>query len=355
MLKFIRSFLFEEEGGDGGGSGGGGEGGGVAAPPAGGGDTGSIFSGEAQDDGGTPAGGEGGGDPVPGSADPKIINSKNNGDDIVSTPFFKGLYDETGKINKDSFDNLPDHLKKHAEKFKRYDTVESLFSGMSNLISLSGKKGDLTAYERPGEDAPQQMKDDHAKFMKAANNVPDKPEGYGIEKPDTVPQGVWDAMPINDYLKTAHKHNVSPEALSELFELNMKHNMEGVQSAEAEARSYQTAEVESFKKEHGSRAKEVRALAERVQNRFNLDGAAMSSAANVSALARIGAAIGEDNMPSGGGNPDKGLTDRQKALSIVNNENDPMYKAYHDPNHHQHKEAVALKSAFNKSWLASQK
>jgi hypothetical protein len=68
--------------------------------------------------------------------------------------------------------------------------------------------------------------------------------------------------------------------------------------------------------------------------------------------AKFGAMISEDRLISGETNANAGMDDRAKALDIVNNANNPLYKAYHDAEHPQHAQAVEAKSRFNQSWLA---
>jgi hypothetical protein len=75
----------------------------------------------------------------------------------------------------------------------------------------------------------------------------------------------------------------------------------------------------------------------------------------VNALYKIAKSLGEDNLPSHSSDPSAGMTDRQKALDIINNPQNPHHKAYMDPNHPQHDEAVAYRSKLNASWTASQK
>jgi hypothetical protein len=75
----------------------------------------------------------------------------------------------------------------------------------------------------------------------------------------------------------------------------------------------------------------------------------------VNALNKIALAVGEDKLPSGGADSSAGLSDRQKALDIVSNPNNALYKAYHNPNDPQHEHAVAVRSKFNESWVMSQK
>ncbi len=292
--------------------------------------------------------------PVP-TGDPpadgsNITNVKNDGSPVSSKPWFHGLTDINGTLDHASFDRLPDSLKKHADTFKRYKTMDELLHGFSNRITLSGKKGDLTAYERPGEDAPDAVKAEHSTFMKAANNVPETKEGYGLVKPDDVTDEQWAAGGVEQYLEVAHKNNLSPEVVKELFDIQQSFQSKAGEDMQSAIDTARSAEVSKFNEEHKSQAGEVRAKAERVLNRFGMSDDALSSAANVNGLHKIAIALGEDNLPSHVSDPSGAITDRQRAIKIVNDPTDPLHKPYHDANHPQHDDAVAFRSELNRKW-----
>lgn len=349
MRKFIRDILREGEGGEGasGGSGDGGGGGSIfadagnAAPPAG--------------DGTPPANTPPAGDPPPGDSDPNINNARNDGAEMQTPTWFKGLYDETGRINKENLAHLPDGIKKHQKVFERYDSIDSIFNAFSNSITLNGKKGDLSAYERPGEDAPQEAKDKHSSFLKVANNVPDKIEDYGLNKPEGVDQEAWDNSGVKPFLEAAQKHSLSPESVKELFEMQQAHQAQQNEAYASEIAVYNSGEMEKLKQEHKSQFPEVKAKAERVLSRYGMSDDAMGSAENVNGLHKIALALGEDKLPAHNSDPSGGITDRQKAMSILSDKSNPLYAAYHDQNHPQHDEAVSLRSKYNQNWIASQK
>lgn len=357
MFK-LKDILRDEEGG--GGSDAGGDGGSsptatqdASASSSEGSPTSSSRSIFQSDPSGSEQGQEGNGD---GSGQPKVTDTRPKPEgDVMSKPFHIGLYDESGKLDKAAFERLPDHLKKDKQIFEQYDTLADLLHAFGNSKRLNGRKGDLSAYERPGDDAPDSVKEQHQQFLKVANGVPEKPEDYGLSRPEGVPEDQWNQEQANEYAGIFHKHNASPELVREISELNNRFQAEQQQRMQQEDQAYFADEVSKLKAEFKSELPEVRGFAERVVSRFGMDDSAMSSAANVKALYRIGKALGEDRLPSGDGNRDSGMTDRQKALDIVNNPNNPMHKAFHNPNHPEHDEAVAYRSKLNQNWLASQK
>jgi hypothetical protein len=132
------------------------------------------------------------------------------------------LFTADGKINKAAYDAAPENVKKFRTSLEQYETPEALFHALGHNKSLVGAKG-LT---RLPADAPQEAKDAQAKVLREVLGVPDKPEGYGLKKPDQLPEGVtWDDSVVGKYAEVMHKHNLPPEAVQDLVKLNLE--MEG--------------------------------------------------------------------------------------------------------------------------------
>lgn len=79
------------------------------------------------------------------------------------------------------------------------------------------------------------------------------------------------------------------------------------------------------------------------------------SAKVVVAMAKVGEMVSEDRLVSGDGGSSLGQGDRQKALDIVNNANNPLHKAYHQADHPQHAQALEQVASFNRRFHESQK
>lgn len=105
------------------------------------------------------------------------------------------------------------------EKFWRNDSpdVESLAKSYQGLEQLMGKKAQ--AILPPNEKStPEEI----AAFRKALG-VPDSPEGYGIAKPQDLPEGVsWDDNVAKSVAEVAHKHNIPAAAMQELVKLDLQ-------------------------------------------------------------------------------------------------------------------------------------
>lgn len=232
--------------------------------------------------------------------------------------------------------------------------MEALLGGMGNLANLAGKKG----LEPLPKDAPAELVAERQALMRKLNNVPEKPEGYGIKKPDGVPDDQWNGEYVGGILGVLHKHNASPELVQELTKFDGEFSQKlraGGEAAQAQALN---KERETLKTEFGAEFGKKISLAARAAKTLGLDpenDPMFRTAAGVKAMLRVAEMVSEDRLVSGEGGADFGKSDREKALDIVNNPANPLHKAFHDPEHPQHQAAVEQRSTFNKRWHEAQR
>jgi hypothetical protein len=360
-MKLTNIRLYEQAGdagaggGGGGGGAGGGQGAGAAGASGGGGAAGvgagdSLLAGAGQGSGAAGAGGQGGGAAGAGGGQQQQAEAGAG----AGTSWFTGLYDATGKINAAKFDALPEHLKGHKDLFARYHTVEALMGGLATMSSLAGKK----ALAPLPDGASPEAKAERSKLMAQLNNVPEKPEGYGFKKPDSIPEEHWNKDYANGVAAILHKHNVSPEAAKELMEFDAKQAgtmLEKVKAGQAQA---DQAEMATLKETFGADMPKHLDLAVRAVRTAGMDpnDKLFKNAGAVILAAKFGAMISEDRLVSGDSTPaNAGMDDRAKALDIVNNAANPLNSAYHKQDHPRHTEAVEAVSRFNQAYHAKKK
>lgn len=340
-MKWYHQILRAPEGGEGA-EGGSGSGEGASAGDAGtslltAGDTGS--GGEGSEAGG-PTGGEG----------------------HETKPYYIGLYGEDGKINKDNYERLPDHLKDSKGLFEQYDTVEGLLGALKNNKQLASKKG----LEPLSPDAPEKVVQERNALMAKLNNVPEDSKGYGFTKPEDYPENIpWNEERTGKYADILHKHNASPELAKELFVAQVEDAKAEASGVDGKASELFAAEETKLKEEYGAKLPEIVQQAVRGLNSMGImDGdkpvdanhSIFKNAIAVKMAAAYASAVSEDKLVTGaGGSGLNGMSNRDKALDILNNSNNPLYKAYHDPEHPQHEQAVKTRSNFNRLHIESQK
>jgi hypothetical protein len=135
---------------------------------------------------------------------------------------------------------------------------------------------------------------------------------------------------------------------------------ENMATMQRQADEVRSAEIQTLKSEYGEKYQKV--LDNAVQGAMTLGmdretaEASLTSAAMVKAMASVLTKVSEDQLVS----PDlsaqqMGKNYREQALDIMNNPNNPLHKAYFDPMHPQHEQAVRVRSDLNKKWHDSQK
>ena len=281
--------------------------------------------------------------------------------EVTTSPFYMGLYDESGKLNKDKLDALPDHLKDSKDLFGKYDTVESLLGGMRNLAQLAGKKG----LEPLPEGSPEELIKERKGLMDRINKVPEDPKQYGIDRPDGYPEDLpWDTERAGKYAEIFHKYSAPPELVKELMAAEAeqaKAEFAGISSREKEMFA---AEKGKLEQEYGNEFPEMVDKARRGLASMGLtDGdkpvdanhPIFSNAVAVKMAIKYAEAVSEDKLVSGDMDSTGGMSDREKALDILNNPNNPLHKAYHDPEDPRHEQAVQTRSRFNQKWIERQK
>lgn len=225
---------------------------------------------------------------------------------------------------------------------------------MGNLANLAGKKG----LEPLPKDAPAELVAERQALMRKLNNVPEKPEGYGIKKPDNVPDGQWNQEYVGGVLGILHKHNASPELVQELTKFDGEFASKLHQGGEAAQAQAMAKEGETLKTEFGADYSRKIGLAARAAKTLGLDPETdpmFRTAAGVKAMLKVAEMVSEDRLVSGEGGADFGKSDREKALDIVNNPANPLHKAFHDADHPQHQHAVEQRSQFNKRYHEAQR
>jgi hypothetical protein len=193
--------------------------------------------------------------------------------------------------------------------------------------------------------------------MAQLNNVPEKPEGYGFKRPDSIPEGQWNQAYVDGIAGILHKHQISPEAAKELMAFDMEHAGKIGESAKTQAAQAAEAEAKALRDAWGKDYAKQIDLAVRGARTLGMDPTdpVFQSSKVVQMVAKFASMVSEDRLVSGESSANAGQSDRDKALDILNNPANPLHKAYHDQNHPQHAEAVQTRSRFNQAWLAKQK
>lgn len=266
---------------------------------------------------------------------------------VVAKPWREGWIQPDGKINKAAYENLPEHLKPFKDQFARHDTDEALLLAFAHQSSLIGKKG-LMPLPAGASDK------DKAEFntrMREILRVPEKPEGYGLKRPENVPAELWNDDYAKGVSEIAHKHNVSPEALSELAKFDSDFAVKGHGESQAALEKQLNEGNAALQTAWGPEYQKNVQLASQAARTVGLDPSAHPAFRNadiVKAFAKFGAMVSSDKLVSGDSPGNTGGSDMQRGQDIINNKANPLNAAYWDANNPQHGQAMQQVEAFFK-------
>lgn len=253
--------------------------------------------------------------------------------------FFKGLYDETGKIDKTKFELLPEHLKQYRPTLEKYDDIPGLIGGLGNLASLAGKKG----LQPLPEGADEKAKEAFNSTLKGVLKIPDDPKAYGIQRPETLSENLWDQEYGDKVAEFFQANNIPVDVAQALVALDSEHAATIEQQAQEAQSTFLEEQKTKLNNEFGAEFDRKMALAKQTALKLGLDpdGAEYANQADyIIALTRVAAMIGEQGLIDDGSSGGKGLSYRDQALAIIQDPSNPKYEAYHTPNHPQHKSTV---------------
>lgn len=259
---------------------------------------------------------------------------------------FRSVLDESGAFKQGWHEALPDDLKPYAGSLGKYPNVTELLRGLGNAQKLIGQRGNQSL-KPPGADAtPEQL----AEWRKVIG-VPDDPNGYGIKKPDQLPEGVdWNDEEAAAFGKLAHELNLTPAQAQKLMEYDLARSGKMVSSSQAKIESFIKEQREALQKEWGDKFQNNVSRALKAAELLGLDpkdAEIGNSAKMIKALAAAAELMTEDKFV-GSDKVGLGLTGADQAEDIRRNPANPWHNAYHGKEgKDRQKQAAALIARLN--------
>lgn len=258
----------------------------------------------------------------------------------VSSPWYTELYDTTGKLNHAAFDKAPDHIKAQKDYFTRYPTIEDVFFGSGNAFANIGKK----ALAPLPDSATDAMKAERKAHLDMINGVPVDIKGYGLKRPDNVPEGNWSDEAADKLAATLQKYSGSPALGHELLGIQASLVEKSIQQQKQQEQAFMTGEDTTFKT-----AIQNQNLPLDRANELTMRGAALlgidpKSPILVTAEGRLACLKAQQMTAESKFIGDKqsegnqGSDERQQALDITSNPENPKHAAYRNPQHPMYKQ-----------------
>lgn len=205
---------------------------------------------------------------------------------------------------------------------------------------------------RPAADAPPEV---HSAW-RAAHGIPETPEGYGLTRPESVPEAVWNAEDARAFEKWAHAEGLSPELVKKLqgFDVERMQRMAGTiqQQEAAKAEQMRVSEAAELGKRFGdkldSQLSDLQSVAQASGRDPGIFNPASDKFWGVEAVSFFGDMLkriprGEDGTMRNIGAPSaSGAYDKTWAKAALNPSH-PDYAALNNPRDPRHAELTRLR------------
>ena len=241
-----------------------------------------------------------------------------------------------GAFNHAAFEKAPDELKGLKDSVGRYKTADEFLKGFSELQKLAAKKGIVEPLPANATDA---QKKERMELLRRVNGTPEKPDGYGFQRPQDLPEQYWNNEFAAEVQKVMHEEGVSPSAAKKLFDLNLKTTQAAIQQSQAQEKAFwegQDKLARDVATKEGMPFDKVMEWAKAAGRRFGVSDTnpIMKNASALLALARVGRLLGESTLVTGDANEFQVAANTspasaaKEASAIQTDKNHPLYSAY---------------------------
>ncbi|RBP37003.1 hypothetical protein DES53_115144 [Roseimicrobium gellanilyticum] len=241
-----------------------------------------------------------------------------------------------GKFAQGLSAKLSDDLKPYAGSIRKFEgtPIQDVLRSYGELEKKLGQR-----MQPPG---PEARPEEVAAWRKNLG-VPEKPDGYGIARPEDVPVELWNEEMVRGFTAVAHKHHIPAAAAQELVQWWNGQQMSAVSRYHTEAVNHREALVQGLQSEWGERYETNLQGAQRVAAMARLDvndPAIGDNPTVIRALHAMASLVSEDRQETGGSGALR-LTRQQQADDIQTNKSNPLYGDYHGANGSERQAMVA--------------
>lgn len=293
---------------------------------------------------GEPDGGGGGGDPAGGGTiaannssggggDPAVGGQPAGGGGVVAPSFHKEFISEDGKINQNSFANMPEHLKEAIPYISQYKTFEDFLTGAWATKQHVGKNG----LEKLPEGASDELKAAQREQINAVLDIPAAPEAYQLARPETFPEEHWNNDNMNAMAKVFHDNSLTTEQANNVLTEYSKIQQGMLDEVNAVQQTAKEDAIASLTKEFGpvNSTTHQKAIDDAYQA-GQLVGIDLNdprfgnSDVIIKALNKVKSFLSEDVFVSGAsGDNTSSLSSGVEAEKIMTDSSHPLYAKYH--------------------------
>lgn len=237
---------------------------------------------------------------------------------------FRSALDDSGSFKQGWHETLPDDLKPYAGSLSKYPNATELLRGLGNAQKLIGQRPQ--ELKPPGPDATPEQK---ATWFKTIG-VPEKPEEYGLKKPEKLPEGVpWSDEDAAAFAAKAHELGLTPAQVQAIAAFDIERAARGVQKGQGEITAYIEGQKTALKAEWGEKFEANRDKALATAQLLGLDpndAEIGNSAKMIKALHAASQLMSEDKFV-GSDKAGMGMSRADQAEDMLRNKANPWHNA----------------------------
>lgn len=151
--------------------------------------------------------------------------------------------------------------KEHAKMFQNMPKPEALLKSYLEWQKAARVKGELQV---PGEGASDEERAEFDRKLRAATGVPESPEGYRFERPESLPEEMWDAAGAAEFAKFAHEKGIPPKVAADLVAYDAARSQKWAEEQKAAYASEAQALRKEWGEQFGERLDRAKAVAARL-------------------------------------------------------------------------------------------
>lgn len=237
---------------------------------------------------------------------------------------FRSALDDTGAFKQGWHESLPDDLKPYSGSLAKYPNATELLRGFGNAQTMLGKRPQ--ELKPPGADATPEQK---AAWYKTLG-VPDKPEEYGLKKPDNLPDGVpWSDEDATAFAAKAHELGLTPQQVQAIAAFDLDRATKASEKGKGEITAYIEGQKTALKAKWGDKFEANRDKALATAQILGLDpndAEIGNSAKMIEALHAASQLMSEDKFV-GSDKVGVGLSRADQAEDMARNKLNPWHNA----------------------------
>ncbi len=247
-----------------------------------------------------------------------------------ATPWdHRSALDDTGAFKADWTTNLPDDLKAHAGTLGKYTNLKDALAAIGTSQSRIGQLQQQIGQKMrpPGPDATPEQKAEWKKLL----GVPEKPDGYGLQKPEKIPEGAeWSEEQAKEFSALAHELDLTPAQVQRLAAYDLERSGKMGLAGKSKIESFIKEQKTALEKEWGDKLGEnvERAKAAAVKLGLDPTDPELGNSAKFIRAMHEAAKLMKEDQYIGGDKMGQGLTGEDAVKDIMTNPNNAWNKAF---------------------------